>query len=115
MNEDKENAVSKLNGHFSILANRRETLKDFDSFADTEILEILHDVPTRWLSLLPFTESILHTWKAFYALIFKQTNRLLQIIDQTFSIEDLTEIPQCIKVYWFLQHIVEMLRVPAHD
>ena len=80
MNEDKENAVSKLHGHFSILANRRETLKDFDSFADTEIL---HDVPTRWLSLLPCTESILHTWKAFHALIFKQTNRLLQIIDQT--------------------------------
>jgi len=58
-----EDALLKLNGHFSILANICETLKDFTSFADTALLEIRHHASTRWLSLLPCfgSGSILHT------------------------------------------------------
>jgi len=54
-------------------------LKDLNSFADTELLDILHHVYTRWFSLPPCIESILRTRKA----LCPHTNRLLQTIDQT--------------------------------
>jgi len=62
LNVNIENAVLKICGHFSIPGNRRETLKDFNSFADTELLEILRHVSARWLSLLPSIES---NWLGF--------------------------------------------------
>jgi len=54
---DIENAVLTICGQFSISGNRCKILKDFNSFADTELLEILLHVSTTWLSLLPCIES----------------------------------------------------------
>jgi len=53
LNVCRENAVINVYVHFSISANRRETLRDFNSFADTAPLEIFHHASTRWLLLLP--------------------------------------------------------------
>ena len=60
LNVDINNVVLKIYGHFSIAAKRRAILKDFDSFTATEILEILHHLSTRWLSLLPCTDSVFY-------------------------------------------------------
>jgi len=76
---DIANAVLKICGHFSMSKNRRETFKDFNSVADTELPQILRYVSARWLSLLRCIESTLHTWKALCS-HFKHTHLLLQTI-----------------------------------
>jgi len=82
LNMDFENTVLKIYCRFSISANRHETLKDFNSFADAELLEILHHVSTRWLSLPPFIERVFtHTWKALCShFLSRPTNCSKQLI-----------------------------------
>ena len=47
LNVDTENIVLKIYGHFSTPTKRRESLKEFHSFVETEFNKILRHVPTR--------------------------------------------------------------------
>jgi len=73
LNVDIENAGLKIYVRFSISVNRRETLQDFNAFANTELLEFLHQVSASWLSLLPRFET--HTCNIFCSNFWsRQTN-----------------------------------------
>ena len=117
LNVDVENIVLKIYGHFSVSAKRRETLKDFHSFVETEYREILRHVPTRWLSLQPCIERILLFWKALSSYFLsrppdcsKQLYKLLSIDD------DSTEIPRNIEIYlMFSQHVMEVFQLSIKE
>lgn len=61
---DIEAIVFKIYSHFSVSATRREELRSFSDFVDTEWREILRHVCTRWLSLRPAVNRLLETWPA---------------------------------------------------
>uniref|UniRef100_A0A8C6LFC2 Uncharacterized protein n=1 Tax=Nothobranchius furzeri TaxID=105023 RepID=A0A8C6LFC2_NOTFU len=61
---DIEALVLKIYSHFSVSASRREELQSFFNFVDIEWHEILRHVCTRWLSLHPAVDRLLHSWPA---------------------------------------------------
>ena len=117
LNVDIENTVLKIYSHFSMSAKRRETLKEFHIFVETEFHKILHHVPTRWLSLHPCIERILLSWKALSSYFLsrpaecsKQLFKLLMIDNES------TEIPRLIEMYLiFSQHVMEIFKLAVQE
>ena len=54
----------KIYSHLRISAKRTLALKEFSEFFDADQCNILRHVVTRWLSLLPAIERVLHFWSA---------------------------------------------------
>ena len=117
LNVDVENIVLKIYGHFSVSAKRRETLKDFHSFVETEYREILRHVPTRWLSLQPCIERILLSWKALSSYFLSRPTDCSKQLYKLLSIDDdSTEIPGIIEIYlMFSQHIMEVFQLSIKE
>ena len=98
-------------------AKRRETLKEFHIFVETEFHEILRHVPTRWLSLHPCIERILLSWKALSSYFLsrpaecsKQLLKLLMIDNES------TKIPRLIEMYLiFSQHVMEIFKLAVQE
>ena len=117
LNVDIENIVLKIYSHFSMSAKRRETLKEFHIFVETEFHEILRHVPTRWLSLHPCIERILLSWKALSSHFLsrpaecsKQLLKLLMIDNES------TEIPRLIEMYLiFSPHVMEIFKLAVQE
>lgn len=59
---DIENVVLKVFAEFSNSAKKREELKSFFEFCESEFHEVLRHVPTRWLSLFKAVERLLLNW-----------------------------------------------------
>ena len=114
---DIENIVLKIYSHFSMSAKRRETLKEFHIFVETEFHKILRHVFTRWLSLHPCIEKILLSWKALSSYFLsrpseysKQLLKLLMIDNES------TEIPRLIEMYLlFSQHVMEIFKFAVQE
>lgn len=61
---DVENVILKIYSHFSVSACRREELKKFVAIVEGDFHELKRHIGTRWLSLLPFIDTILLNWHA---------------------------------------------------
>ena len=61
---DIEALVLKIYSEFGSSASNVESLKEFADFVDVQFKEILRHVRTRWLSLFPAIERIVHCWPA---------------------------------------------------
>ena len=117
LNVDIENIVLKIYSHFSKSAKRRETLKQFHIFVETEFHEILRHVPTRRQSLHTCVGKILLSWKTLSSYFLsrpaecsKQLLKLLMIDNES------TEVPQLIEMYLiFSQHVMEIFKLGAQE
>ena len=113
LNVDIENIVLKIYSHFSMPAKRRETLKEFYIFVETEIEILL----LWWLSLHPCIERILLSWKALSSYFLsrpvecsKQLLKFLMIDNES------TEIPRLIEMYLiFSQHVMEIFKLAVQE
>lgn len=82
---DVENLILKIYSHFSNSAKRREELKSFHKFVNCQWKELIRHVGTRWLSLNPCIERILHNFTALKSYFLslddcpKQIVKLLKI------------------------------------
>lgn len=105
---DIENVILKIYAHFSQSSVRRETLKDFFTFLNSEWSELKKHVVTRWLSLLPAIENILKNWepiKSYFLSLEKCPPLILKIL---FSDNQVT-INTDIEIYFFfLSHILPL-------
>ena len=86
---------------------RRETLKEFHIFVETEFHE---NVPTRWLSLHPCIERILLSWKALSSYFLSRPGECSKQLLKLFMIDnESTEIPRLIEMYLiFSKHVMEI-------
>lgn len=118
LNVDIENIVLKIYGHLSMSAKRRETLKEFYLFVDTEFNEILRHVPSRWLlSLQPCIERLLLSWKALsFYFLNRPTDCSKQLLQLLRIDNDSTEISQLIEIYLlFSQHVMEIFKSAVQE
>jgi len=107
---DVENLILKMYSHFSISAKRRETLKEFHTFVEIEWKELIRHVGTRWLSLLPCVDRILHNYQALVSYFLslgsdcpKQIQLLLKITEESHTVSEEIEI-----YLLFCNHILPM-------
>lgn len=61
---DVESIVMKIYSEFSSSALQAKKLKECFEFAQIEYKQLLRYVPTRWLSLLPAIDRLVHSWPA---------------------------------------------------
>ncbi|GFV42261.1 dimer_Tnp_hAT domain-containing protein [Trichonephila clavipes] len=59
---DVENIVMKVFAEFSCSAKKREDLKECFDFFESEYIEVIRHVPTRWLSLFKALDRMLSSW-----------------------------------------------------
>ena len=114
---DIENIVLKIYSHFSMSAKRRETLKEFYIFVETEFYEILRHVPTRWLSLPPCIERILLSWKALSSyFLIRLAECSKQLLKLLMTDNESTEVPRLIELYLIVsQHVMEILQLAVQE
>lgn len=104
---DVENIVLKLYAHFSQSAKRREELKEFHAFIDTNFEDLLRHVPTRWLSLGPCIDRILRTYPALTSYFLSLGDETPLILQKILFVKDQHEINPKIEVYLsFCSHIL---------
>ena len=117
LNVDIENIVLKIYSHFSMSAKRRETLKQFHIFVETEFHEILRHVPTRWLSLHACIGRILLSWKALSSYFLSRPAKCSKQLLKLFMIDnESTEVPRLIEMYLiFSQPVMEIFELAVQE
>jgi hypothetical protein len=63
MSFDTENVFLKIFAEFSNSAKKRETLKEYFEFCESDFREVIRHVPTRWLSLLKAVDRVILSWR----------------------------------------------------
>lgn len=71
---DIESTVIKIYNEFSSSTKKTTLLKEFFEWAETEWLEILRHVPTRWLTLLPAIERLILNFKPIKSYFMSQNS-----------------------------------------
>ncbi|GFT82427.1 uncharacterized protein TNCV_4927801 [Trichonephila clavipes] len=69
---DVENIVMKVFAEFSCSAKKREDLKEYFDFFESEYREVIRHVPTRWLSLFNALDRMLSSWGALKRYFIEQ-------------------------------------------
>ena len=114
---DIENIVLKIYSHFSKSAKKRETLKQFHIFVETEFHEILRHVPTRRQSLHTCIGKILLSWKALSSYFLSGPAECSKLLLKLLMIDnESTEVPQLIEMYLiFSQHVMEIFKLGVQE
>uniref|UniRef100_A0A8C4Y930 HAT C-terminal dimerisation domain-containing protein n=2 Tax=Gopherus TaxID=38771 RepID=A0A8C4Y930_9SAUR len=102
---DVESLVLKVYSEFSSSAKKSESLCSFFEFVEIEYKEILHHVPTRWLSLLPAIEQVLQCWPALKAYFISEgEEECVKIVWEAFSEDEQESLPLC--YVYFLHNLM---------
>lgn len=100
---DIEAFVLKIYGYFSIYTVRTEELKKFCSFVDTEYKKVLKHSKTRWLSLMPTVERIIHLYAALKS-YFNSIDNPPKLLEDFFK-EEINEA-----YLWFVHSLMSMFQ-----
>lgn len=98
---DVEALVLKIYGYFSIYTIRTEELKKFCTFVNSEYKKVLKHSKTRWLSLMPTVERILHLYAALKS-YFNSIDSPPKLLENFFK-DDINEA-----YLWFVHSLMSM-------
>ena len=102
---DVETLVLKIYSEFSSSAKNVANLTSFFDFVEMEYHDVLRHVPTRWLSLLPAVERVLHSWPALRAYFLSEgEDQCNKTVWEAFSAEEQESLPMC--YVYFLHNLM---------
>lgn len=105
MSFDMETLVLKIYSEFSSSAKNATNLASFFEFVEMEYHDVLRHVPTRWLSLLPAVERVLHSWPALRAYFVSEgEDQCNRTVWEAFSAEEPESLPLC--YVYFLHNLM---------
>ena len=107
MSFDVETLVLKIYSEFSSSAKNSANLSSFFDFVEMEYHDVLRHVPTRWLSLLPAIERVLHSWPALRAYFLSEgEDQCNKTVWEAFTAEEQESLP--LSYVYFLHNLMSI-------